>query len=68
MDLDGFFVDDGVTRKDRRTTLALGLERSLGAERNILVQLDWLYRKVDSNDPYYSAVSQMLSTGVQIGF
>lgn len=68
LDLDGIFIGDGVTRKDRRTTLAMGLERSFGWEREVVVQLDWLYREVDSNDPYYSGVSQTLSTGVQFGF
>jgi hypothetical protein len=46
----------------------MGLERSFGWEREVVVQLDWLYREVDSNDPYYSGVSQTLSTGVQFGF
>ena len=36
--------------------------------REIVLELEWLYRSVASNDAFYDADAQAYSVGVQFGF
>ena len=72
LDLEGFLLDPASTRQDTRKSLGLAAEKSFyvdqGWVREIQVQLEWLYRRIDSNDPYYRTDVQVYSTGIQIDF
>ena len=72
LDLEGFLVAEAVTRTDERKTLALTVERTFYLQESrineIRLQLEWLYRDIESNDAYYQTDSQIYATGVQIDF
>jgi hypothetical protein len=72
LDLEGFLLAASTTREDTRNTLALTTEKTFyleeGRVREIRLQLEWLYRDIQSNDAYYQTDSQVYSTGVQIDF
>jgi hypothetical protein len=61
-----------VWREDRRHSLHLEgekvLHRGAGWIRQVGLRLEWLYQRVDSNDPYYDATTQVYSVGVEFGF
>jgi hypothetical protein len=72
LDLEGSFIGVDVERRDRRRSLSLGLAKTFymeqGWAREVDIEFEWLYRNTDSNDPYYAAVGQVFSTGIQVGF
>ena len=72
LDLEGFLVAEAATREDNRKTVALTTERTFylqeGRVREIRLQLEWLYRDIESNDAYYQTDSQVYATGIQIEF
>ncbi|NKB68489.1 MAG: hypothetical protein GKR89_15620 [Candidatus Latescibacteria bacterium] len=72
LDLDGLTVGSGADRRDRINSFSLGLQRPFYPlwldEREVNLELEWLYRDVDSNDKYYSAQAQTFTLGVQVGF
>ena len=59
-------------RRDTRKGLTANAERrfrlSGKAIQEVRLQVEWLYTDVNSNDPYYQTVTQVYSTGLQIGF
>ncbi len=69
-DLDGYSLE--TSRSDRRLSLRLGLQKTFWLENDwlseIIVDLDVVRRDVDSNDPYYDAVSHTVTAGIQFGF
>ena len=72
LDLDGAVVDLGILRQDRRKSLQFEVEKVLSLPgmwlREVGLQAKWLYLDVDSNDPYYSAATQVYSVGLRLGF
>ena len=72
LDLEGFLVAEAAARADKRKTMALSAERTFylqeGRVREIRLQLEWLYRDIESNDAYYQTDSQVYATGIQIEF
>lgn len=72
LDLNGFLIGPAVMRQDTRKGLTVNAERKFrlsGAViQEVRLQVEWLYTDVNSNDPYYQAVTQVYSTGLQIGF
>lgn len=72
LDLEGYLIGDGVWREDRRHSLHLEGEKVIytgaGWPRQVGVRAEWLYQRVDSNDPYYDAATRVYSVGLEIGF
>ena len=72
LDLEGYLLESGDTRRDTRQSLSVGAERSIfpqaGWVREVRVQLGWLYSDIDTNDLYYRAAAQVFSTGIQLDF
>jgi len=62
----------GQSQQETRRTLRLGLEKSFFRERGwvreIGVDIEWLYRNIDSNDPFYDAEARAYTMGIQLGF
>ena len=50
----------------------LGISRTYYPENSRIQQIDieveWLYRAIDSNDAFYDASARLYSMGIQLGF
>ena len=72
LDLDGFLLADGQTRRDDRKSVSLSLGRTFFPLEGLLGQLDarlqWSYRHIDSNDPYYTAGTNTYLTSLRFTF
>ena len=68
--LDGF--PTGAFAEETRRTVRLGLGRSFYSAnswaREIGIELEWLYRDIDSNDAFYDADARSYTIGIQLGF
>ena len=62
----------GESTTETRHTARLGLARSFYLDstpfQEIVLELEWLYRSVASNDAFYDADARAYSVGVQFGF
>jgi hypothetical protein len=69
LDLEGLLLD--LAQQERRHTLRLGAKRRFypaKGPQEIVLDLEWLYRDISSNDPYYDTQVRTYSAGMQIGF
>jgi len=69
-DLSGFPTGDSAS--ENRQTLRLGLGRTFYPVNSWIqeagVELEWLYRDIDSNDVFYDATARSYTIGLQLGF
>ena len=69
-DLDGF--PTGRSASETRRSASLGISRTYYPENSRIQQVDieveWLYRTIDSNDAFYDASARSYSMGIQLGF
>ncbi len=69
-DLSGFPTGDSAA--ETRQTLRLGLGRTFYPVNSWIqeagVELEWLYRDIDSNDVFYAATARSYTIGLQLGF
>jgi hypothetical protein len=60
------------TQAEKRYGARIGLQKAFYLEggwiREIGVDSEWSYRRIDSNDPYYDAGARSYTLGLQIGF
>jgi|GEM_PF-814941 len=60
------------TQAETRYAARIGLQKTFyldgGWIREIGVDSEWSYRRIDSNDPYYDAGARSYTLGLQIGF
>jgi hypothetical protein len=72
LDLVGEPLPSGATRQDTRQTLRLAAGKDFylnqGPAQTVRLQLEWLYRNTDSNDPYYSADARTYTAGLSFEF
>lgn len=72
LDLDGFLLDSGATRRDIRRSLRLAAERSFyptsGLASQARLRLEWSYLDTDSNDLYYDTAAKTYTLGVEFDF
>lgn len=69
-DLSGFPTGNSAT--ETRQTFRLGLGRTFYPANSWIqeagVDLEWLYRDINSNDPFYDADARAYTIGLQLGF